>query len=169
MTLAILATTFQPGSCLANEKAIGNMSTQQHRVWYDEGCPSKLGLFAVLLLGFYIIVYSLGMGTGPWIVNAEIYALKYRGFGGGVAAMSNWTANLIVSMNFLSLTEALGSWGTFLLFAGFSFLGLIAIYFLVPETKGVPLEEIEKVLRKGFRPWPFERKEKAQNIDGVSA
>ncbi|XP_065628122.1 inositol transporter 4-like [Quercus suber] len=160
---------FQPGSCLANEKAIGNMSTQQHRVWYDEGCPSKLGLFAVLLLGFYIIVYSLGMGTGPWIVNAEIYALKYRGFGGGVAAMSNWTANLIVSMNFLSLTEALGSWGTFLLFAGFSFLGLIAIYFLVPETKGVPLEEIEKVLRKGFRPWPFERKEKAQNIDGVSA
>ncbi|KAK4592034.1 hypothetical protein RGQ29_016495 [Quercus rubra] len=160
---------FQPGSCLANEKAIGNMCTQQHRVWYDEGCPSKLGLFAVLLLGFYIIVYSLGMGTGPWIVNAEIYPLKYRGFGGGVAAMSNWTANLIVSMNFLSLTEALGSWGTFLLFAGFSFLGLIAIYFLVPETKGVPLEEIEKVLRKGFRPWPFDRKEKAQNIDGVSA
>ncbi|XP_075643794.1 inositol transporter 4-like [Castanea sativa] len=160
---------FQPGSCLANEKAIGNMCTQQHRVWYDEGCPSKLGMFAVLLLGFYIIVYSLGMGTGPWIVNAEIYPLKYRGFGGGVAAMSNWTANLIVSMNFLSLTEALGTWGTFLLFAGFSFLGLIAIYFLVPETKGVPLEEIEKVLRKGFRPWPFERKEKAQNIDGVSA
>ena len=83
--------------------------------------------------------------------------------------MSNWTANLIVSMNFLSLTEALGSWGTFLLFAGFSFLGLIAIYFLVPETKGVPLEEIEKVLRKDFRSWRFERKEKAQNIDGVSA
>ncbi|KAK7854781.1 inositol transporter 1 [Quercus suber] len=164
LALSLITTglnAFQPGSCLANEKAIGNMCTQQHRVWYDEGCPSKLGLFAVLLLGFYIIVYSLGMGTGPWIVNAEIYPLKYRGFGGGVAAMSNWTANLIVSMNFLSLTEALGSWGTFLLFAG----NLL----LVPETKGVPLEEIEKVLRKGFRPWPFERKEKAQNIDGVPA
>ena len=142
----------------------------QHRVWYNEGCPSKLGLFAVVLLGFYIIVYSPGMGTTPWILNAEIYPLKYRGFGGGVAAMSNWTANLIVSMAFLSLTEALGSWGTFLLFAGFSFLGLIAIYFLVPETKGLPLEEIEKVLHKGFRPWPFGRNENNQNTDhGVSA
>lgn len=71
--------------------------------------------------------------------------------------MSNWTSNLVVSMTFLSLTEALGSWGTFLLYAGFSALGFVLIYFVVPETKGVSLEEIEKVLRKGFRPWPLKQ------------
>lgn len=107
----------------------------------------------MVLLAFYIIVYSPGMGTVPWIVNSEIYPLRYRGFGGGVAAMANWTANLIVSMTFLSLTEALGSWATFLLYAGFSFIGLIVIYLVVPETKGLPLEEIENVLRNGFRPF----------------
>jgi SP family myo-inositol transporter-like MFS transporter 13 len=140
----------------------------QHRVWYDKGCPSKLGFFAVILLAAYIIVYSPGMGTVPWIVNAEVYPLKYRGFGGGVAAMSNWSANLVVSMTFLSLTQALGSSGTFLLYAGCSFIGLIAIYFVVPETKELPLEAIEKMLVKGFRPWPLRRKEK-ENTDVVSA
>lgn len=137
-------------------------------MWYDKGCPSKLGFLAVILLAAYIIVYSPGMGTVPWIVNAEVYPLKYRGFGGGVAAMSNWSANLVVSMTFLSLTQALGSAGTFLLYAGCSFIGLIAIYFVVPETKELPLEAIEKMLVKGFRPWPLRRKEKV-NTDVVSA
>ncbi|XP_041024679.1 inositol transporter 4 [Juglans microcarpa x Juglans regia] len=144
---------FQPGACLANEKAIGNTCRGSNRVWYDKGCPSKLGFLAVVLLGLYIIVYSPGMGTVPWIVNAEIYPLKYRGFGGGMAAMANWTSNLIVSMTFLSLTEALGSWATFLLYAGCSFIGLIVIFLVVPETKGLPLEEIENELRRGFKPF----------------
>ena len=92
------------------------------------------------------------MGTVPWIVNSEIYPLRYRGVGGGIAAVANWTSNLIVSETFLTLTEALGSAGTFLLFAGFSTIGLIFIYFLVPETKGLPIEEVEHMLEKGFKP-----------------
>ncbi|KAK6133204.1 hypothetical protein DH2020_033040 [Rehmannia glutinosa] len=67
-------------------------------------------------------------------------------------AVSNWVSNLIVSETFLTLTEALGSSGTFLLFAGFSTIGLVAIYFLVPETKGLQFEEVEKMLEKGFKP-----------------
>lgn len=156
---------FQPGACLANEKEVGTVCQGNNRVWYDKGCPSKLGVLAVVLLGLYIIVYSPGMGTVPWIVNAEIYPLKYRGFGGGVAAMANWSSNLVVSMTFLSLTEALGSWATFLLYAAFSFIGLIAIFLLVPETKSMPLEQIENELRKGFK--PFGKRE--QSDDGEAA
>ncbi|KAL0398869.1 UNVERIFIED_CONTAM: putative inositol transporter 3 [Sesamum radiatum] len=103
----------------------------------------------------YIISYSPGMGTAPWIVNSEIYPLRYRGMGGGIAAVSNWVSNLIVSETFLTLTEAVGSAGTFLLFAGFSAIGLIAIYFLVPETKGLAFEEVERMLAKGFKPRLF--------------
>ncbi|CAL5408192.1 unnamed protein product [Camellia sinensis] len=50
------------------------------------------------------------------------------------------------------MTSHLPEERTFLLFAGFSFLGLIAIFFLVPETKGLPFEEVEKMLEKGYRP-----------------
>ncbi|CAN6587651.1 unnamed protein product [Malus baccata var. baccata] len=122
--------------------------------------PRIIGFFAVILLGLYIIVYAPGMGTVPWIVNSEIYPLRYRGTCGGMAAVANWSANLIVSETFLTLTHALGSAGTFLLFAGFSVIGLIAIYMLVPETKGMQFEEVEKLLQKGFRPKPFASKSK---------
>lgn len=137
---------------MAVTDAIKGMCRGERRTWYTKGCPSKFGFFAVLLLGMYIISYSPGMGTAPWIVNSEIYPLRYRGMGGGIAAVSNWVSNLIVSETFLTLTEALGSAGTFLLFAGFSTIGLIAIYFLVPETKGLQFEEVEKMLEKGFKP-----------------
>lgn len=106
------------------------------------------------------------MGTVPWIVNSEIYPLRYRGICGGMAAVANWSANLIVSETFLTLTHALGSAGTFLLFAGVSVIGLVAIYLLVPETKGMQFEEVEKLLQKGFIPKPFASKEKqSKNVE----
>ncbi|MCI07789.1 inositol transporter 4-like, partial [Trifolium medium] len=40
----------------------------------------------------------------------------------------------------------------------FSLIGLVAIYLLVPETKGLQFEEVEKLLQKGFRPFPFDSK-----------
>ncbi|TYI83938.1 hypothetical protein E1A91_D05G328700v1 [Gossypium mustelinum] len=86
--------------------------------WFKDGCPSEFGFLAVVFLGFYILSYSPGMGTVPWIVNSEIYPLRYRGIGGDLAAVSNWISNLIVSLTFLSLTKALGSAGTFFLFGG---------------------------------------------------
>ncbi|KAL3614947.1 Inositol transporter 4 [Castilleja foliolosa] len=143
---------YHTGACLDATDLVKGLCKGEHRTWYTKGCPTKFGIFAVMLLGLYIISYSPGMGTVPWIVNSEIYPLKYRGIGGGIAAVSNWVSNLIVSETFLTLTEALGSSGTFLLFAGFSTIGLVAIYFLVPETKGLQFEEVEKMLEKGFKP-----------------
>ncbi|CDO98716.1 unnamed protein product [Coffea canephora] len=146
------ANRFSPGACLASNDELKTACRAESRTWYTKGCPSKVGFLAVVLLGLYIIMYSPGMGTVPWIVNSEIYPLRYRGIGGGIAAVANWTSNLIVSETFLTLTEALGSAGTFLLFAGFSFIGLVFIFFLVPETKGLQFEEVEKMLENGFTP-----------------
>ncbi|KAL5193228.1 Inositol transporter 4 [Glycine soja] len=64
--------------------------------------------------------YAPGMGTVPWVLNSEIYLLRYRGLGGGIVAVSNWCANLIMSESFLSMTESLGIANIFLLVVGFS-------------------------------------------------
>ncbi|CAK7323273.1 unnamed protein product [Dovyalis caffra] len=154
------ANKYHPGACLVSNKDLKGSCLEQKRVWYEEGCPSKIGFFAVILLGLYIISYSPGMGTAPWIVNSEIYPLRYRGVGGGIAAVANWTSNLIVSLTFLTLTEVLTVAGAFLLFAGISFLALVAIFFFVPETKGLQFEEVEKMLKTGFRPKLFSKNTK---------
>nr|XP_043629220.1 inositol transporter 4-like [Erigeron canadensis]XP_043629221.1 inositol transporter 4-like [Erigeron canadensis]XP_043629222.1 inositol transporter 4-like [Erigeron canadensis] len=146
------ANKYNPGACLALDDVTRGTCKAERRSWYTQGCPSKFGFFAILLMALYIISYAPGMGTVPWIVNSEIYPLRYRGFGGGTAAVANWTSNLLVSQTFLTLTQTLGTAGTFLLFAGFSTLGLAAIFFLVPETKGMQFEEVEKMLEKGFKP-----------------
>ncbi|KAL9236564.1 hypothetical protein vseg_011216 [Gypsophila vaccaria] len=141
-----------PGACIVATDEMKRECHGEQRVYFSEGCPSRIGILAVVLLGMYIIVYAPGMGTVPWIVNSEIYPLRYRGVGGGIAAVSNWCTNLIMSETFLTLTQAVGSSGTFLLYALFSFIGLIFIFLLVPETKGLPIEDIEKMLEKGFKP-----------------
>lgn len=152
-----------PGACLSNTHLLKDACHREHRVFFTEGCPSKLGFLAVIFLGAYIISFSPGMGTVPWIINSEIYPLQYRGIGGGIAAVANWTSNLIVSETFLTLTQALGSSGTFLLFAGFAVIGLVLIFFLVPETKGLPIEEVEHMLEKGFKPKIFGGLKKGEN------
>ncbi|XP_072985661.1 probable inositol transporter 2 [Typha latifolia] len=143
-----------PGACLAKNDAVKGVCHAGHREWYTQGCPSNFGWLSLIALAAYIISYSPGMGTVPWIVNSEIYPLKFRGLCGGIAAVSNWVSNLIVTQTFLSLTEALGTAPTFLLFCGVSAVALVFIFFLVPETKGLPFEEVEKMLeRKNYKAW----------------
>lgn len=138
---------YQPGACVAMDSTSkGACHSRGQSQFYTKGCPSKTGPLAILFLGLYIISYSPGMGTAPWIVNSEIYQLKHRGIGGGMAAMANWISNLIVSDTFLLFIKAFGSSFTFLIFAGFSFLGLLFIIWFVPETKGLSLEEVEQML-----------------------
>ncbi|CAL5411717.1 unnamed protein product [Camellia sinensis] len=134
-----------PGSCLISNDTVKDMCDGD-RLWYTRGCPSKYGWLAIIGLALYIIFFSPGMGTVPWIVNSEIYPLRFRGICGGIAATANWISNLIVSESFLTLTQAIGTSWTFLIFGVISVVALFFVLICVPETKGLPIEEIEKML-----------------------
>ena len=77
---------------------------------------------------------------------SEIYPLKIRGLAQGTAAAANWAANLVVSLTFLTLVQALGPTRTFWLYSLFAVAAGIFAFYLVPETKGRTLEEIERSL-----------------------
>ncbi|XP_019157222.1 PREDICTED: probable inositol transporter 2 [Ipomoea nil] len=135
-----------PGACLISNDTIKDACHGEHRLWYTRGCPSSFGWLALIGLALYIIFFSPGMGTVPWIVNSEIYPLRFRGLCGGIAATANWVSNLIVAQSFLSLTHAIGTSWTFLVFGVISVVALFFVLVCVPETKGLPIEEIEKIL-----------------------
>jgi nitrate/nitrite transporter NarK len=78
----------------------------------------------------------------------EIFPLKVRGAGAGVSALSNWGANFVVSQAFLPLVALIGTRAVFWIFAGGCVAAAIFIYFLVPETRGRSLEQIEADLRR---------------------
>ncbi|XAR49741.1 hypothetical protein NMG60_11033030 [Bertholletia excelsa] len=150
--------SYHPGACLAVNKAAKVACKAEKGTWYTSGCPSKAGIFAIVLLGLYIVTYGPGMGPPPWIINSEIYPLRFRGICGGIAAVANWVSNLVISLSFLTLTDTLSPAGTFLLYAGFCFIGLVLIYLIVPETKGLHFDEIEKILQDGYGPWKKPKK-----------
>lgn len=135
-----------PGECVISNDTVKDVCGGENRLWYTRGCPSKTGWLALVGLALYIIFFSPGMGTVPWIVNSEIYPLRYRGICGGIAATVNWTSNLIVAQSFLSLTKTIGTPWTFLMFGVIAVIGVCFVLICVPETKGLPIEEIEKML-----------------------
>jgi len=137
-----------PGACLISNDATKGMCQKEHRAWYTQGCPSKIGWLAIVGLALYIIFFSPGMGTVPWVVNSEIYPLRYRGVCGGIASTTCWVSNLIVSQSFLTLTVAIGTAWTFMLFGFVALIGIFFVLIFVPETKGVPMEEVEQMLEE---------------------
>jgi len=112
----------------------------------------QLAWIAVICLMGYVASFAISLGPIFWLLIAEIYPLKIRGLAEGTAATFNWASNFIVSLTFLTLVEKLGASSTFLLYAFASVAAWFFAYYLVPETKGRTLEEIEAFWRMGRRP-----------------
>jgi sugar porter (SP) family MFS transporter len=111
----------------------------------------QLAWIAVICLMGYVASFAISLGPIFWLLIAEIYPLRIRGLAEGTAATFNWASNLIVSLTFLTLVEKLGASSTFLLYALASVASWLFAYYLVPETKGRTLEQIEAFWRAKHR------------------
>jgi sugar porter (SP) family MFS transporter len=103
---------------------------------------------AVIILMVYVASFAISLGPIFWLLIAEIYPLKIRGLAAGIAAGTNWAANFAVSLTFLSLLKLLGPSVTFWLYGVLAIGSWLFSYYLVPETKGRSLEEIERFWHK---------------------
>jgi sugar porter (SP) family MFS transporter len=105
---------------------------------------TTLAWVAVVTLMAYVAFFAISLGPIFWLLISEIYPLKIRGLAEGTAAGTNWTFNLLVSITFLTLVEGLGPSWTFWLYGVLAVAAWLFSYYLVPETKGRTLEEIEQ-------------------------
>jgi sugar porter (SP) family MFS transporter len=113
---------------------------------------STVAWVAVITLMAYVAFFAISLGPIFWLLIAEIYPLRIRGLAEGTAAGSNWIFNLVVSITFLSLVQAVGPSWTFWLYGVLSIAAFLFSYYMVPETKGRTLEEIEQGWRTRRRP-----------------
>ncbi len=108
----------------------------------------SLATVAVICMMLYVASFAISLGPIFWLLIAEIYPTTVRSSAEGLSATFNWGANLLVSLTFLTLLEAMGASRTFWLYGVFAIGAWIFSYYLVPETKGRTLEEIEEFWRK---------------------
>ena len=102
----------------------------------------NLALVIVSVLS-YIASFAFGMAPAMWVYISEIFPNIARGVAMSVATVSMWSATLLVTLTFLSMTQYLGVSGAFCIYAGFSVASFIFIWKMVPETRGKTLEEIQ--------------------------
>ena len=99
----------------------------------------------------FIAFFAISISGIAYIMMSELFPLNVRSVGMATASCANWGFNWIVSVTFLSIVNVFGFGNTYWLYAGFSFIALIFVWALVPETKNVSLEHIEKNLYAGVR------------------
>ena len=101
-------------------------------------------------LAVYVAAFAISLGPIFWLMISEIYPLDVRGLAMSLATAVCWISNMIVTYTFPSLVKLLGPASTFALYAVITLLAIAFSYWLVPETKGLSLEEIEEKYRKGL-------------------
>jgi SP family galactose:H+ symporter-like MFS transporter len=126
------------------------------------------GVGVLIILLVYIGAYSLSISPLFWLMTAELFPNRLRGVGASAATVANWSANLLVSLTFLTAINAFGKDVVFWIYAAFAAVGLVFVWRYVPETKGHTLEEVEVYWTHG-RQWPQEKDAERRTTVGAAA
>jgi SP family galactose:H+ symporter-like MFS transporter len=106
-------------------------------------------LFTVAMLLLFIVGFAMSAGPLIWILCSEVQPINGRDFGIALSTLTNWVANFVVGATFLTLLNSFGHAQTFWLYAGFNVIFIAITGLLVPETKNITLEFIERNLMAG--------------------
>lgn len=124
---------------------------------FESALGSNLKYVAVGSLVTYIICFAMSLGPIGWILVSEVFPLKIRGIAMSICTVSNFAFNFFVVGSFPILIHKIGGAYTFWGFAVVSFLCILFVYFFVPETKGISLEQIESNWIHGVNPRNFNK------------
>jgi sugar porter (SP) family MFS transporter len=111
----------------------------------DEGGMSKAYAMALLvLIGVYCTGFGWSWGPLSWLVPSEIFPLDVRSAGQSVSVASGFVFTILVAQYFLAMLCRMRAW-LFFFFAGWIAAMTAFVYWFLPETKGIPIEQIDKV------------------------
>ncbi|KAJ6078597.1 hypothetical protein N7467_008350 [Penicillium canescens] len=102
------------------------------------------GWAAAIFIWVYIANFSYSIGCINWIMPSEIFPPGVRSKGVSIAIATNWLTNFIVALITPRMLQSI-TFGTFYFFLAFCVILFVWVMFFVPETKGVPIEEMDKI------------------------
>jgi MFS transporter, SP family, arabinose:H+ symporter len=91
----------------------------------------------------FIAAHAIGQGAVIWVFISEIFPNRHRAEGQALGSFTHWIFAALLTTFFPGMVQAFAPGYVFLFFCGMMVLQLLWVKLMVPETKGVPLEEIE--------------------------
>ena len=108
----------------------------------------KGSIFVPILLFMFIASHAIGQGAVIWVFISEIFPNRVRSLGASLGSSTHWLFAAVIAGLFPFFNEKLGGGVIFAFFAFMMVLQLLFVWKLMPETKGVSLEDLEKKLVK---------------------
>ncbi len=107
------------------------------------------GLFVPIFFFIFIAAHAIGQGTVIWVFISEIFPNHLRAKGQSFGSSTHWVSAALITVFLPSLLSQTGNPGyVFGFFAFMMVLQLLFVWKMMPETKGVPLEELQERLVK---------------------
>jgi MFS transporter, SP family, arabinose:H+ symporter len=94
----------------------------------------------------FIASHAVGQGTVIWVLISEIFPNEHRAAGQSLGSATHWIFAALLTTVFPALVGAFAPGWIFLFFCGMMALQLVWVRAMVPETKGIPLEELQRRL-----------------------
>ena len=104
------------------------------------------GLMIPIFLFLFIASHAIGQGAIIWVYISEIFPNHLRNSGQAFGTSVHWVLAAIIPSFVPLLFGAIGAGVVFSIFAGFMVLQLVFVHFMMPETKGISLEELSHKL-----------------------
>lgn len=104
------------------------------------------GMVVPISLFVFIGAHAIGQGSVIWVFISEIFPNHVRSYGQSIGTSTHWVLAFIIPSSVPFLIAKIGAGSMFMIFAVMMVFQLIWVIYVMPETKGVSLEELEKQL-----------------------
>ncbi|RCK64405.1 Sugar transporter STL1 [Candida viswanathii] len=116
--------------------------------------------YTPILVAILVVIYNASFGFGfgpiPFLLLSESYPLSVRSKGASLAVACNWFSNFVVGLMTPILKELI-KWAMYLFPASSCVMSVVVVMLFYPETKGVELEEIDRVFEEFYATSTFKR------------
>ena len=104
--------------------------------------------FSIVLVCIFafIAAHAVGQGAVIWVFISEIFPNRFRATGQSFGCFTHWIFAALLTMFFPMMVTKFHAGAVFGFFCFMMILQLLWVKLMVPETKGVPLEELEEQL-----------------------
>lgn len=100
------------------------------------------GYAAAVMVYIYAIGFCLSWAGIPWIYCSEIFPLRIRSLSVAICTATHWLLNFVIARSVPYMLTNI-EYGTYFVFAACLTLAVPFVYFIVPETKGLSLEDMD--------------------------
>ena len=115
----------------------------------DSGGSLSASSYAAAVFVFvFAVSFCFSWAGIPWIICSEIYPLRVRGLCVSICVATHWLFNFVIARSTPYMISNI-TYGTYFVYAACTTISVPFIWFMIPETKGLKLEDVDDLFRDG--------------------